>query len=234
MAVSLTDSALCTLADLKTELGISGSGEDDTLKRMINAASAQIAGFCNRSFYYETGKVEYVAGYGTPYLRVSKYPLEAITSIVYLSSFSGTTGSTISSNDYVIRERDKQSGRIFREDGWLWTAAMLGGATYPAFPGTESPLYKVTYSGGYVTQQQDDDDNPSASVTRDLPYDLEDACIQLAAQRYLSSGDDRRINAEKLMSYSVTYSVTAQSSTDIPASIKCVLNRYRRVPQSGR
>ena len=40
----------CTLSELKTWLGLSGSGQDDNLNASIKSASSSIAKFCGRQF----------------------------------------------------------------------------------------------------------------------------------------------------------------------------------------
>ena len=40
----------CTLAELKTYLGLSGSGQDDNLENAVDSASREIDGICDRFF----------------------------------------------------------------------------------------------------------------------------------------------------------------------------------------
>ena len=92
-------------------------------------------------------------------------------------------------------------------------------------PGTEEYYYKITYTAGYITQPQDD----AAVGTRSLPYDLEDACIQYCAQRYRTKGRDKSIKQEKLLSASVTYENSSGDGSDIPATIRAMIDHYKRV-----
>ena len=41
----------CTLAQLKTYLGLSGSGQDDNLESAVDSASREIDAICGRFFY---------------------------------------------------------------------------------------------------------------------------------------------------------------------------------------
>ena len=205
LIMALAANALTTLAIVKTELGITGATEDTYLERMINAASDRIENYCSRAFFKETGKIENVAGFGGVYLLVSKAPLLAITSITF-------DGNTVASADYEIHDADV--GSIYRKGGWHWTTARLKDITQPPMPGHERKLYKVTYDGGYETPEQ--------GGTRTLPFDLEDACVQMVASRFRGKGRDPNIKSEKLLSWSATY-----GASELPSSVTSILNRHR-------
>ncbi len=75
---------------------------------------------------------------------------------------------------------------------------------------------------------------PEQAGTRDLPYDLEDACILLVAKRFRRKGKDPGIKSKKLMSYAVTYGGqgAGDSVMGIPAEIAHMLNPYKRLGQA--
>ena len=222
--MALTDQALMTLADLKTELGITGSSEDAYLERLINSISAQVASYCNRILHYEAGIVEDVAGYGETHLVVAQSPIISIASITL-------DGSTVSSDSYSID--NAKAGLIYRQDGWVWTASRLQIVNPKKLPGSEDKDYQVTYTAGYITQHQDDD---LALGTRDLPYDLEDAAIRWAATRFRARGRDLSLTTEKIGQAQESYGAGTGTSaaggslaaSGIPADIASALNSYRR------
>lgn len=193
--MALAPHALTTLARVKTALGITDSSKDDQLEDVINEASAAIESYCNRSFYYETGKVEYLEGYGTSFLMVSKYPLLDVSEVIVRDE---TTA--VDSDSYYIWKQGEE-GKIYRRS--TWTARMQSAAPITLTPlaGTQQDRYKVTYTGGYITPQQEID----AVGTRTLPYDLEAAAKGLSVSMYLSESRDETIKSEKLLSWAVTY-----------------------------
>lgn len=219
--MALSAQALTTLAEVKTELMISGSSEDSYLERLIESASARIAGYCNRAFYWEADIAEAVAGYGHNNLIVLRAPIVSISSITY-------SDSAVDADNYSVG--DAEGGLIYRKDGWSWTASYRVSASPEKFPGSENKSYEVIYSGGYVTQNQVDLDG---SLTRTLPYDLEDACIEFVTSRYSARGRDRNLTSEKIGAASETYAQSSSSDVSgtgkgIPDSIKGTLNVYRR------
>ncbi len=213
--MALATNALTMITTVEDELNISTGTQDALLTRYINSASTTIETFCNRKFYYEVDIEEYIKGYGDPRLKVNRPPLTAIDSITY-------DGSTVDSSSYEI-EGSGDTGFIRHETStWLWT---LNTSTYivpSPIVGTERPNYLVTYTGGYITPQQDNDDG---ALTRNLPYDLEDACIQLVSYRYRAKGRDPTIKSEKLLSASITYQDVG--TTALPDSVQDLLTPYR-------
>lgn len=217
--MAVGEHALTTLTRVKTELGISGSGEDSYLEGLIDSVSGRIASFCNRTFQYGEDIEETVPGYAWTALLLSRCPIVEIDSIVL-------DGSTVSADSYKIKSAN--AGIVYNETGWAWTALSGGSVAGDRLAGTEDPLYVITYTGGYVTPQQAADD---VTLTRNLPYDLEDACVEWITVRYLRKGADPRLQGERLLSWSAQYSVTAQQSTEMPESIAAVLRRYKRHAQ---
>lgn len=224
--MALSASALCTLDDLKTELGLSGSSEDTRLERLIEAASDAISRYCARSFHYEAARVDDMKGYGSVLMHLPKTPVIEIASIVFDPDGAN---ETLDADEYRID--NAAQGRIYREGGWQWTAAMERAILLHPLPGTEASLYRVTYECGYVTANQVDLDE---DLERTLPDDLEDACLQLAALRYRWKPRDPAVAGESLMSWSAQYrggSSGAERGTAaaMPAEVAGILDAYRRV-----
>lgn len=223
--MALTSAALTTLANVKTELGITASTWDTTIERMIEVVSDQIANYCGRTLHYSAAEAEKVIGSGEAFLVVTRTPLLSITSITY-------DGATVSSSNYAIHG-DGKSGLIYSDYGWVWTALGTGGASSEPYPGAEEKRYIVTYAGGYITPQQVADDG---ALTRSLPYDLEDAAIRMAAARYRKQGVDLSVASRKLGDAAESYFDGASAglsgglgkASGIPAEIETILNRYKR------
>lgn len=211
--MALNANALTTLATVKDELGISGAGDDTFLERAINVASDRIVKFCDREFHYEASIEETSAGYGSPLLLVKKTPLLSIASVEY-------NDTAYDSAEYFIE--DEGMGSIRRDGGvWTWTGLYRNWIVPHPVPGNERKRFTITYEGGYVTPQQKLD---TPTLTRTLPDDLEDACVQLVAYRYRAKGRDPTIKSEKLLSASVSYH--DNSKTSMPDSVQDILEPY--------
>lgn len=218
MAVDLTLHALTTLAEAKTEMGVSGVTDDDYISRVINASSDVVRRFCDRVFYFEADIEEYVPGYGDTNMLLSRTPIDSITSISY-------EGTALDSDSYSIKS--PAGGSVYRQCGFVWTAQRTNNILFDSLPGTEKHSYLATYDGGYKTPQQVIDDGTIS--TRDLPYDLEDACLQLVTSRYRAKGRDPRVSAERLMSWQATYGMaTTDRSHTIPLAVQEMLAPYKR------
>jgi len=213
MAVTLTSDALVTLAVVKDELGVTGEAEDDRLKRMINAVSRRIRSYCHRTFYFEEDIVESVAGFGGTLIRLSRRPIVSVSSVTY-------DDAEISSDDYTVQNA---SGMLYRSTGWAWTARLQRNSVADPQPGSERAAFEVTYTGGYVTEPQVDDE---VADTKTLPDDLEDACLMAVVTRYRGRGQDQRIKSEKSLTYSVTYTDGAEL---LSPAVKEMLAPYREV-----
>jgi len=218
--MALAANALVTIATVEEDLGISSGSEDSKLTRYINAASEAIAKYCHRLFHRDTARVEKVAGHGNPKLRLGSGPINSVTSIVY-------DGGTIDSDSYEIHNAN--AGLLYGINGWNWTAAAIDDVSNTPVPGTERKLYTVTYDGGYYTAPQVASGGDYEGETRNLPYDVEEACIELV--RAIRSGKKRDpdVKSERLLSWSANYGTASASeaSAMLPASVRRLLNQYR-------
>lgn len=203
--------ALTTVDAVRQELSIGSGNSDVYLQNLINAVSDQIARACNRDFTYSSSWVESIPGYGATRLFLSHAPVVSIASITYRDGVLPVA-------NYLVE--NAECGFVYGNPGFLWTTASIPTIIADRMPGTENPLYVITYAGGYVTPQQSID----LGIPRTLPYDLEYAAIDATVARYRSRGYDPRIKSETLMDYSVDY-----GSSDMMASMAAVLNAYRRV-----
>lgn len=217
--MALPASALTTLATANDELGLtSDSGTQDArVERYIKAASSQIATFLGRSLHNTAGIIEKLEGYGTPFLYVSRTPLGTLTSIKY-------DGQLIDSSNYEVH--DANEGSIYAKGGFLWTAAVREGMIPEAMAGYERRLYEVTYTGGWIC--------PTQAGTRDLPEEIEQACLELVVLRWRARGRDPSIKSESLMSWSASYdrggSDSEISDGGMPPAVAEMLRPWRRTP----
>jgi hypothetical protein len=280
--MALSNDVLVDVSTIETALGITPGSEDALLERLIEAASSRIKRYCNRTFYYEVDIVELMAGYGTTNLVVSRRPIKAIDQITF-------DGSLVSSDDYksTTVARFANAGIIFNRGGWYWPVTKVRNIARDPSPGSEDPLYEVTYTGGWVTPEQGrtgsitaftDAGGGQVTVTsalhrlsngetvvitgttnyngtfvvanvdtntyeitdtwvaddatgtwtkngfiRDLPYDLEQAAVELVASLRRGLGRDPSIKSEKLLSWAATYK---DDPAGIPASIRSKLDPY--------
>jgi len=217
----LNVNALTTISTLETELGLTPGAQDVVLSQIINTQSAFIESYCNRKFYYEADIVENLRGFGTKFLHVARTPVVSISSITF-------DGGTVESGDYEIHNAD--SGSIYSLGEWTWTTCAVPNLGQDPLPGSERKLYQVTYTGGWVTPQQG-----VLPLVRNLPYDLEDACVMLCTWRYRWIGKDPTVKSETLMSASQTFASTSATTGKDPLQammpgVWSILQRYKRAP----
>lgn len=210
--VALAANALTTLSAVKSDLSITDTTKDIQLTRIINAVSDYIENFTGRIFYRDAAIVEKAKGYGYAHLVVQRTPINSITQIKFRDAI-------VDSDDYSIDSAE--SGTIIKTGGWNWTVQTMVSASRPPVPGTERLLYEVTYDGGYYTPKQEED---NAANTRALPWDLEDAAIELVRQTYHAKSRDPNIASERLLSWSASY-----ITENAPAYVKQALMNHKRL-----
>lgn len=193
--MALTDAALTTVARMESELGITSA--TTVLEPLIEEASALLQKECGRNFYRAAAAAEKVKGYATPRLSLRKHvPLVSITSIVL---DDGDSSSTVSASNYEIENAD---AGFVRDIGGRWAFTGRGSTDITRDPliGTEEALYTVTYAGGYITPNQD----PSVG-TRDLPYDIERAVIDMVKGLYYGRTRDPGVASKGVSKASATF-----------------------------
>jgi hypothetical protein len=186
----LASNALTTLAAVNDELALtsdSGGAQDQRVERYINEASAAFASFCGRVFEHDDAIVENVKSRGSHVLRVTRRPLVEVTSIVI-------DDAEVDPEDFVS---DEAAGTIYRATPWPDTAVRERTITQGRRPGSEdASRIVVTYAGGFLTPAQVAVGGVYAGETRTLPYDLEGACIRMAASRWRRRGTDVAVATE--------------------------------------
>lgn len=209
--MALTDKvAFCTLADLKTELGITDSLSDARLERRIIAASAVIESHCQRRFR-RTTVTETLIGYGSPTLFISRTPIESVTSL-------SIDGTAIDSANYTL---DGDKGILRALTGaWQWTTYRAATASTPPIPGDEYPDYSCIYIGGYFLPN---DTAPMPGTATALPDVLIEACLTIAATMQRRGGQDTGLAGSAAGDASVSWfatmgGLTANAVSDLLAN----------------
>ncbi|MBL8924130.1 MAG: hypothetical protein JNJ54_35065 [Myxococcaceae bacterium] len=209
----MADSDLTTLAAAADVLGVSAS--DPKLPRLIGAASGAIRRYLNRpQLHYGAAIVEKLPGFkGQVRLYLGVAPLISVASVVM------PDGSTLDPADYTVEDLD--AAALYRAAGWPYTGLCDdGGRLYG-----EVKAIVVTYAGGWVT--------PAQSGTRNLPFEIEEACLLTVVSMYRSEPRDPSIASESLGDYSVAYqlpnSIIGVGQSFIPHAAQSLLSTYRRL-----
>lgn len=217
--MALSDAALTDLSTALDELGLASDGGDidRRVERYIEAASAEVARYCNRVFQRSDAITESVAGTERTRILLSRRPLIAITSVT-------VDDAALASSEYKIDSAS--AGTLFRESGWSWDANASHWITKDPAPGEDDRNIVVVYKAGYVTRAQANPGGTFAGQSVTLPLDLEDAVLQIVSSRHGARGRDPNIKAESLLGASVTYGNDVGGMTE---SIRRTLDRYRSI-----
>ena len=155
--MALSKHALTTVDAVKAELSLGGDSKLDALiARLINSASDAIRSHCGRDFARQTIREDFVIQDDRDTILLSLNPVVSVDAV-----YRGL-GEDDPIEGY---ELDPKAGLLkLRHGNW-----------------PKNELVHVHYTGGYVTPHQAEQDS---SVERDLPYDIEEACIITAATRF--------------------------------------------------
>lgn len=205
---------LTTLEAVKEELGIDQQDEsqDSYIERMIGAASGAIARYCDRQFARRT-VTESVPGQDMPTVYLSLAPIVEIESV-------RVNGVEVDPGDYVIDYPDEGALRRIGSV-WPWSGRMMRFIDTERIAGSEVPNITVTYTGGYILPGDDD---------RDLPYELELACIMAVSDWVQGRGTPR--DAVRLQTEQVSVSFGQAGSGGrmaLSTTVKELLGPFRRV-----
>lgn len=131
ITVPATATALTTLAAVREELGLSDQEDNALVQRMIARASVSVVGFLGRPLARETVVETFRDVLDLPMLRLSRYPVVSIASVV-------VDGLTLAGADYELAGERQQLHRLVSDDVVDWTARKI----------------VVTYTGGYLLPGQ--------------------------------------------------------------------------------
>lgn len=88
----------CTLAELKTYLGLSGSGQDDNLENAVNSASREIDAICDRFFYQTSSDTKYFTPINALYLDLPDISTPSGLAVLIDTSDDGSHDTTLTIN----------------------------------------------------------------------------------------------------------------------------------------
>jgi hypothetical protein len=221
MAVALSAHALTTVQAVKDELSLGAAphADDDFLARKINVYSRAIERHCARHFEREAIVGEKHHAEGGLHLVLERRPIVSVAAV----SFDGAALTAVA--DYEIE--DAEAGLLRIIHATINYAMAARNITGDALPGTSRKLYAVSYTGGWVLPKDDGTGNPAA--VRDLPEDVEEACILAVVTAYAKKGRDRTVQAESLLSHSVTYAGGVSGLDALPPESAKLLEPYRRI-----
>lgn len=226
--MALSPRALTTLATVKSELDITGPGSDARLERMIEAISEAMSREAGgRIFQYQPAAVHKIAGYGYPRLIVPCAPLLSVEEVSLIDS-DGTIIHTYAPDDYSIESIE--NGFIRNDGNWAHTAPIGPGIMDRPLDGAERLGFKVTYECGWVTPQQAEDDN---DLTRTLPFELEEACIQSTGIWFRNAQRDPTIQSQTTERQTTVYGGFSVSASEkragtLTLEAQAIARRYRR------
>lgn len=195
----LAKHALTTIEALKRELQIA---VEDTSQDETLARFINAASDAIRAFcnrdFAKARRSETKQGSGGPSLLLKAYPVIEIHS-------AKVNGKPV--RDYSF---DKATGVLWRDAGW---------------PRSETPNVEVEYTAGYVTPAQSDDDE---TLERDLPHDLEEACIITAATWASAQGTPRDAVSLQVEQVRVQFADRGVGRQGIPYAAQMLLEPYVR------
>lgn len=194
----LSEHALTTIDTVRAQLGLGPEdmSQDAILVRMINGASDAIRTYCDRDFA-RAQRIDRLEGPGGRVLLLPLYPVLQVERVT-------ADGTPVPVEEYDV---DAQAGRLIRRCG--------------SWPGGPGLTVEVVYEAGYITPEQ----ARKGMGERDLPYDLEEACIATVMSWY-----SRRSTPPDLQSFWVEQ-IRVNFDTQrewLPTPVQRILDRYRR------
>lgn len=222
VTVAATSRRLTSLDAARLEVGQDTADDDLILGKLIDRASAVIAGHTGRVFGVETvaetfrlgwwyggiGPIPQFSGQGA--INVRGVPTVARTAPLTLARDPVTTLAMVVENGTTL-----DPAADFEVDT---TAALL----YRLRSGCRSwwcgPAVVVTYSAGYVL--------PNDPTNRTLPEDAEDACLALIRSAYAARGRDPTIITDMLNGDRMQYREVGAGSMTLDDGLKAQLASY--------
>ena len=173
---------LCTLASLKTYLGITTTSQDDFLTMLIKQTSAMIENYLGYSLSRkENSEVHNVNN--EQLLLLDCQPIQSV-SLVKIGDQE--------IDDYKIIPKYSKTGMLYRGLGWCGQYYTRG-MTYDVVSGVYE--IEVDYISGYYLPG---DTGYVEGEESSLPYEIQSACIMACAEEY----NIKMNNAEGIKSYS--------------------------------
>ncbi|PFH29140.1 head-tail connector protein [Burkholderia sp. JKS000303] len=192
---------LTTLANAKAWINVPANltGDDAMLTRLISAASQFVQTYLNRTIA-STTYTESHTGSASNTLALPNYPITGVSSL-------SIRGVPIAASPDGV-----QVGYVF-DDRFLYLIGNVGFGGFPngadgKFPKWPPLGVQVTYTAGFAS----------------TPLDIEQATLELIGLKY--AGDRTHFGQS---SKSINGEVVSFSVADMPASVRTLLNNYRKV-----
>lgn len=183
--MSLIDKALTDLDTVNAELGFTTGVDpirDALLERYINVASQAFQTLIDRCLAKTVYTGYKAASNNSNNFYLKEYPILSVESF----QISGDD------YDYEIIETGEEGSYLYNEDGFVGNARVFGSLTRTYY-GESSLDVEVDYTAGYVLPKDAGDPTP----IRTLPYDIEDAVINVVIIKY----KERCMGATGMKSY---------------------------------
>ena len=174
---------LCTLASLKTYLGITTTDNDDILTMLIKQNSAMIENYLNYSLARKVNEAEVHSVNNEQLLLLDNQPIQSVSAV--------TIGGT-AIDDFKLLPKYSKVGMLYRGLGWCGSYYTRG-MTYDVVSGVYE--IEVDYISGYYLPN---DTGYVEGAEDSLPYDIMTACIMACAEEW----NVKINNAEGIKSYS--------------------------------
>ena len=102
-----------TLAELKTYLGLSGSGQDDNLENAIEGASREIDAICGRFFFQTSSESKYFTPISRTYLEIPDLSSTSGLEVKIDTNDDGTHDTTLTINtDFYLKPLDAGENEV--------------------------------------------------------------------------------------------------------------------------
>ena len=212
---------LCTLANLKSYLGITSTSEDTELTRKIAAVSEEFLNEIRRpDFYPSADYTERICGNGKCEIFLKHWPINSITSVTidgdeleeWDPNDDESTGWWFDNKAAGVAPEDRQMLRLV---GWIFTHSR-----------SSFPNIVIVYNAGYAE---------TADSTKDsLPVSVSQAVIEwIAFKRGLGQiqATDQASSSVTMGDYSeggIAGDSVRYQELDKPESVQCVIDQYRR------
>ena len=214
--------ALTTLQRLKDYTGISGTASDTILEQLINRATGFIEARTNRRFKSTTFTNElYDGGHDRIFLR--QYPVTDLATVEFrVGSISSPTFTAFNANDFLLYDKAGYIQFIFARAKGVSPVFVSSSQFIPdgATPQGVQNI-RVTYTAGFLIDFANEDDE----ALHNLPFDLEELCIRIAAKRFnLRKADG--VVSESVEGASITWA--NPTADQLSFEDKAILKKYEK------
>lgn len=202
---------LCSLSDVKTLLGISGTEKDGLLNLMIKQVSSSIENYLGYKLERAIYNEELHSVNNAQLLKLSHFPIQSVSEV-------SINDDVI--DDYKVLPEYSQIGFLYRASGWCG-GYYTRGMTNDIVSGEYS--IKVTYTAGYYLPN---DENYTEGDDDSLPYGIVNACMKSVVETYNKQG------VEGLKSHSeggISDTFADTDASGLSKSITSLLDLYKEI-----